>query len=746
MKEIEKRYFRILCIFLGLISLAMLMIMTTEISRVSKSDQETIGEIVVHKHKDEMEKLVSHFAKSIGSENDETCRDIIQKMQYIEKTIDSSEQDLDITKILYLVRHVNAQQLGTPIKLLVINEDGTGKLYDHSQVNAIELTAVEIEELAKKFQHPVYLTKKGKRCVLFSLQEDIDIIVKEKIHRLAYSFVSDGNYICIDQLFDKNGGTCFAKRLTNPLNISEEECCMSSYELDARGNQPYEDMLTGIREDGCCFYKYYTKDEVGELGRLCYSYYYEPYDWIISTSKTLDSIYENTEKIEEQRWEALAESYLFSFALISIVVLAGFIWIVYSQKKYNTQIGQYVQTEKERIQEEQLERLRLALDSAESANKAKNSFLFNMSHDLRTPINAILGFAQLSEQNIEDKDYIFHAIQKIKTSSNILLVLINDVLELAKIEGKNIKTNYEVQDIHELIVSMQAMFELSMKENQICFEIKEDIKDSFVICDLQRMNQVTMNLLSNAVKFTPKGGTVQLALLQMEHDRDGYGRYKISVTDTGIGMSSDFKERMFNQFERERTSTVSKKPGTGLGLTIVKSIVDVLGGEIHVESQVGKGTTIEIDLEFQLAEQQKFDEVKQVEGIRNRYEGKRILMVEDNELNREIGFDVLSANGFYVDQAVDGSEAVDKIKNAKVGDYDLVLMDIQMPIMDGYTATKNIRKLENCPLAQIPIIAMTANAFDEDRERAMNSGMNDFIEKPVDVSKLFIAMSRLLED
>ncbi|MGN0405193.1 MAG: response regulator [Bariatricus sp.] len=519
-----------------------------------------------------------------------------------------------------------------------------------------------------------------------------------------------------------------------------------------------------------------------------------------------------------------------------------------------------------------------AVNAAQSANRAKSTFLSNMSHDIRTPMNAIIGFATLAAANVENADKVKDYLAKILSAGNHLLSLINDVLDMSRIESGKIhleETEVNLSDIlHDLrtIISGQ----IHAKQLELYMDIL-DVTDEDVFCDKTRLNQVLLNLLSNAIKFTLPGGTVSVRVEQLHNAPEGKGLYEFRVKDTGIGMSQEFAKRIFDPFERERTSTVSKIQGTGLGMAISKNIIDMMGGTIEVHTEQGKGTEFVIRLALRLqSERRSVETIKELEGLKglvvdddfytcdsvtkmllrvgmrsewtmsgkeavlrakqsieindafhayiidwrlpdmngievtrqirrlgdntpiiiltaydwtdievearaagvtafcskpmfmsdlrtslltalgqsepgkenvlpvadesDNFEGKKLLLVEDNELNREIALEILGEYGFHIDTAENGAEALEKVATSRPGDYDLVLMDVQMPIMDGYEATRRIRKLRDPALSKIPILAMTANAFDEDRKAAKECGMNGFLSKPIDIEEVFKAL------
>ena len=387
-----------------------------------------------------------------------------------------------------------------------------------------------------------------------------------------------------------------------------------------------------------------------------------------------------------------------------------------------------------------------ALDAAQHANRAKTVFLNNMSHDIRTPMNAVIGYTTLAQANTDDKEKVSDYLSKIQISSTHLLSLINDVLDMSRIESGQLNIVEKKVHLPDVVKDLCSIVQADVDSKQLEFHAETvDMVNEDVICDSLRLNQILLNILSNAIKFTKQGGKISFKVIQTSDAPIGFAGYEFRIKDNGIGMSEDFRKHIFEAFTREQTSTVSGIQGTGLGMSITKSIVDIMGGKILVESQPGHGSEFIVELNFRInsEEQSPIKEDapcsvndKSMMQDNPDFSGKKLLVVEDNELNQEIAVEILHGLGFETDIAEDGAAAVEKIRTSADGEYDLILMDIQMPRMDGFEATRRIHALEDPKKAAIPIIAMTANAFEEDKRAAYNAGMNGHIAKPIDLSKL----------
>ncbi len=373
---------------------------------------------------------------------------------------------------------------------------------------------------------------------------------------------------------------------------------------------------------------------------------------------------------------------------------------------------------------------------AEKANVAKSNFLFNMSHDIRTPMNAILGYSELMKKELTDPKLLDYQ-EKIEQSGNLLLSIINNVLDMARIENGKVELDENYVKIDCIYRGIFNSFEAEAAKKDVRLSMDYDVRHEHVICDETKNKEIFLNLISNAVKYTPSGGQITVKTEELPCDRDGYVRIKNEVIDTGIGMSKEFLPSLFTAFARERNTTTGKVAGTGLGMPIIKKYVDMMGGTITVESELGKGSKFTVILDYRIADKIYYDEKKQRAGHEDlQIQGKHILLAEDNDLNAEIAIAILEDMGLLIDRVEDGIKCVAEIERQPAGTYDLILMDIQMPNMDGYKATLAIRRLGNKKKAEIPIIAMTANAFEEDKKTALAKGMDGHIPKPIDVKKL----------
>ncbi len=436
------------------------------------------------------------------------------------------------------------------------------------------------------------------------------------------------------------------------------------------------------------------------------------------------------EIIPHTGWVTVKQQALVFLVAISIAVLATAICYLMLHRK-----------QREKLYTEEI---RKSAEKARKANEAKTRFLFNMSHDIRTPMNAIVGFSGLLEKSIHDEKKSLDYIKKIRVSSDILLTIINQVLEMARIESGKITLSSESVNIREMVEAMNTVFESSLTKKSLEYQCSLNVVHDQILCDKTKMEEIILNVVSNSIKYTNPHGKITVSIDELDSEDEKNANYKVVVEDNGIGMSQDYLPHIFEEFSREHTSTETRVAGTGLGLPIVKSLVDRMGGTIEVESEEGKGTrfimkfSFPVSLENQVREKEK----QNIPDITEKLKGKRILLAEDNDLNAEIAETVLVEAGIEVKRVEDGLQCIEELKKMPENYYDVILMDVQMPNMDGYTATQRIRDLDDSR-AEIPIIAMTANAYDEDRRKAQEAGMDGFLAKPLDVDEMMRLLGKI---
>lgn len=390
---------------------------------------------------------------------------------------------------------------------------------------------------------------------------------------------------------------------------------------------------------------------------------------------------------------------------------------------------------KERMQEEKLKKAYVA---AENANKAKKEFLNNMSHDIRTPMNVILGYNHLMKSQLTESKQLDYQ-KKIEQSGKLLLAIINNVLDMARIESGKIKVDENYERVGEVVDEIISTFSSEAEEKEIHLSGSMKVTHRNILCDGTKIREIYVNLVSNAMKYTPRGGNVTITVEELPCEKEGYMKVKSEIKDTGIGMSKEYLPTLFEPFSREQNTTIGRIGGTGLGMPIVKKMVDLMGGSIEVASELGKGTVFTFTLMHKIADRKFYSqktEAAETSEMGKNLSGKHVLLAEDNDLNAEIAVTVLEETGIVIERVEDGIQCVNRVVQMSPGTYDLILMDIQMPNMDGYKATRCIRRLDDKKKAEIPIIAMTANAFAEDRKKAFDAGMNGHIAKPIDMEKL----------
>lgn len=390
-------------------------------------------------------------------------------------------------------------------------------------------------------------------------------------------------------------------------------------------------------------------------------------------------------------------------------------------------------------------KLQIAAENAESANRAKSTFLFNMSHDIRTPMNAIIGYADLASRHSDDPAKLKKYMENIQVCGQNLLMLLNNVLDLARIENDKTEIEYSVSDIEKDFRNCLAMFRNQADSKSQTLTVTTQLPYPYIYADIPHLTEVCTNLVSNAVKYTGAGGTIRCGITQKPGEKEGWCDTVVTVADNGIGMSQEFQKHIFEPFERERTSTVSKVEGSGIGMGIVKKLVGLMGGTVEVESKIGVGSTFTVTIPCRIASEDEIQAKREINPSDQKCLcGTRILLTEDNDLNAEIATELLQEEGCTVDRAKDGVECVDMLEKAANGTYQLILMDVQMPVMNGYDATKKIRRMDDPQKANIPIVAMTANAFSEDKQVALDAGMNDHIAKPINMSVLVPTLRKYL--
>ena len=414
---------------------------------------------------------------------------------------------------------------------------------------------------------------------------------------------------------------------------------------------------------------------------------------------------------------------------MSLYIVMGFIFLLLLDGSYVLHINK---------------RLRRSIEETQNANMAKTKFLSSMSHDIRTPMNGIIGMTNVALNSLDNMEKVESCLNKITAASGHLLQLINEVLDMSRIESGKMEIDESYSRIEDIRQSVFTVFDAEARKKKIAFRYSVNVEHEHVLTDTTKVKEIFVNILSNAIKYTPSGGSVTINVDELICDEPGYMIVRTRVSDTGIGMSQDYQTKIFDAFTRERNTTMSKITGSGLGMPIVKKYVDLLGGTIDVKSEFGKGSTFTVTLKHRIADEGYYTEkhVEELETDSGILEGRNILLAEDNDLNAEIAEAILERAGLKIERVEDGIQCVNQIMEMPAGTYDMILMDIQMPKMDGYKATQAIRNLPDKDKACIPIIAMTANAFEEDKRDAIEAGMNGHVAKPIQVDKL---LSTLVE-
>ncbi len=436
----------------------------------------------------------------------------------------------------------------------------------------------------------------------------------------------------------------------------------------------------------------------------------------------------------------------FISAGVLVLTIIGIILVLLQKARKAESVAKLAANDTQKLND----KLEIALKKAETASLAKTRFLNNMSHDIRTPMNAILGYAQLMEDELKGKDLpeTSEHLKKLQQSGSLLLSIINNVLDMAQIESGKMEIDENYARIEDIRQTLFEIFEDEAKKKNLELHYTINIEHEHILTDITKVKEIFVNILSNAIKYTPSGGSVMLNIDELACDEPGYMIVRTSVSDTGIGMSRDYLTKIFDAFTRERNTTKSKITGSGLGMSIVKKYVDLLGGTIEVESELGKGSTFTVTLKYRIADESYYEknQAENPETCSEILEGKNILLAEDNDLNAEIAEVILERASLKIERVEDGIQCVNRMMKMPAGTYDMILMDIQMPQMDGYKATRVIRRLPDRDKACIPIIAMTANAFEEDKRKAIAAGMNGHIAKPIQVDKLLSTLKGILTE
>ena len=429
-------------------------------------------------------------------------------------------------------------------------------------------------------------------------------------------------------------------------------------------------------------------------------------------------------------------------AAVKMAMFAAIVLVLFA-------LGAYCLIQKSRTKsEEQQEQLQKAVEAADAANEAKSVFLFNVSHDIRTPMNAIIGYAELADRNLDKKELLRSYLEKIGICGQKMLSILDNVLELSRIETGNVVLEESAAEAESVLDDCLHMVSAEIEKKHQTLTVSKDIIYPYIYMDISRFTEIILNLISNAIKYTGEGGTIHCSVRQLPAQKDGrciQCIQELSVSDNGIGMSEEFQKHIFESFTRERSSTVSGVEGTGLGMGIVKKLVEMMHGEIKIHSRVGEGSTFTIRIPCRIAAFED-TQTKRAQAHPNGkpLAGKRILLAEDNDLNAEIAIALLEEEGLLVERAADGVKCMEMLEKAPAHYYELILMDIQMPILGGYDTTRKIRRMADAEKAAIPIIAMTANAFAEDKQRALAAGMNDHVAKPIDMNKLIPTLQKYI--
>ena len=692
----------------------------------------TIKEKVIEASIDNMEELSKHDEKNIMTSLSYRYEDldgVVKEMM---------QHKFDTTKEMLTQLNIKAQTINA-IEVVLVNDEGT--LFNS---NFAIFNNKEILELCQKSEDK-FVYKRDNITTSYETQQET-LLLGEKIEPFT---VENNRFLYVICYYDIDS-------LTDDLKIDSFDGLGYSSVIDFDGNfiVSVEHETDLFERDN--FYNIMSKAEIHD--KLSIDDLHEK----ISNRESFSINYkiENQERVmtltpmEDIGWYFIMvvprvvcenqSSSFFQIITVLILFILLFVTIVLVLVLRNR-----LQRKLMNIEGKHRDELEGALILANQANRAKTVFLNNMSHDIRTPMNAIIGFTTLAKTHINNKTKVKDYLDKISQSSKHLLSLINDVLDMSRIESGKVTIEEKEENLFEIIDEIKNIMQADILTKSIDFSMDIDgILNEYIYCDKLRVNQILINLLSNALKYTQSGGKIYFKASEKASKKNGYSIYEFRVKDTGIGMSEEFLKTIFEPFSRERSSTVSGIQGTGIGMTITKNLIEMMKGKIEVHSELGKGSEFIVNIPFKLQHISK-DVKKDNENILNGeiedFKGKRILLVEDNMMNREISTEYLQDFGFLVENAEDGSEACEILKNSEKGYFDLVLMDIQMPIMNGYDATRTIRKFEDKDIANIPIIAMTANAFEEDKKEAIEAGMDGHLAKPIEIPELIKTLKEVLK-
>ena len=668
---------------------------------------------------DTMREIITNTIIRIDAHRQITKDRVTELINVCSESAASSGRDpIESTK--HVLEAAGSSEAGRSIQAIIIDSRAYTLLnVDHK--DGVEVTQAEAHDLLSR--EAVWKEAELGSCTIhfFALQTDIDEVVKNEEYRLIHmQQYSEDSYIWVNEVLNMEGGDSYAIRRIHPNLVETEGEYLSTSMQDIMGNYPYATELEGIRQNGEVVHQYYFKnksdDQIGE--KVSYAAFYEPFQWIVAMGTPLDTLYSDVGSMSEQRMTTISTQ----IAAVCVVVI---VLLFFSMRQTITGLFN-------------------ATQEAERANLAKSVFLSNMSHDIRTPMNAIIGFTNIALKQ-QPKPEVQSCLEKISDSSEHLLTLINDVLDISRIESG--KTQFapvpaDITSVEDVVTEIMHGF---LSDRDIDFQVaRETPACPYVLADTVRIREVLVNILGNAVKFTDDGGTIRFETSYRPGADDRHMVAHYRVTDTGVGMSEEFVERVFDEFAQEETDARTQYKGTGLGMAITKRYVDLMGGTISVESKKGVGSTFTVELPLEVTDAE-YVRKQDLSIAKVNLSGVKILMAEDNDLNAEIAQVQLEERGMQVTRAADGEEAAAIFANHPADTFDIILMDVMMPKMNGYEATKAIRSLDGRPDGRmVPIIAMTANAFAEDVQASLDAGMNGHLSKPIVMDEVVKTIARNL--